>query len=365
MRMLGDISSGVGSSVSEVAYLYGTLRTQGRAFSRDIYQFTGRGIPIVKELAKQFKVAESAVMGLVEKGQVGFKDIERAMQSMTDVGGQFHDMMAAQSKTLVGQTSNLADAWDQLKTSMGQSQEGMLKNTISWATDTVRELDKVAKRRNFVLEATGGKGPEDSHVGPQAHFVSKWIDEMMDKNDYHSEVNGFADKWLQKFDKITSLSTGKSPEVVPSGVRRDPKTGKEEIQYGIQTFPNERLNATAPFLREMAEERKAIVRRMDAGIDVSSGNAQLKILDKILKEFNAVQDLEKTKTDKTGGGSAPKDLETLAKMNRATQINVHIENLVRELTNNVETQKEALAMNTNEVAKALVAAVNDIYAIEK
>ena len=38
LRMLGDIGAGVGSSLSEVGYLYGTLRTQGRAFSKDIYQ---------------------------------------------------------------------------------------------------------------------------------------------------------------------------------------------------------------------------------------------------------------------------------------------------------------------------------------
>ena len=70
MRMLGDISSGVGLSLSEVGYLYGTLRTQGRAYATDIRQFTGRGIPIIKELAKQFKVTDGEVMKLVEDGKV-------------------------------------------------------------------------------------------------------------------------------------------------------------------------------------------------------------------------------------------------------------------------------------------------------
>jgi hypothetical protein len=48
LTMLGDIASGVGAPIGELAYLYGTARTQGRLFSRDIYQLSGRGIPIVR-----------------------------------------------------------------------------------------------------------------------------------------------------------------------------------------------------------------------------------------------------------------------------------------------------------------------------
>ena len=44
--MLGNVAAGVGSQLSDIAYLYGTLRTQGRAYAVDIRQFAGRGIPI-------------------------------------------------------------------------------------------------------------------------------------------------------------------------------------------------------------------------------------------------------------------------------------------------------------------------------
>jgi len=76
IRMLGDVASALKIPFADIAYLYGTLKTQGRAFSKDIYQFTGRGIPIVKELAKQFNVTDSEVMKLVEDGKVGFKEVE-------------------------------------------------------------------------------------------------------------------------------------------------------------------------------------------------------------------------------------------------------------------------------------------------
>ena len=40
--MLGNVASGVGAPLQDIAYLYGTLRTQGRAFTVDIRQFAGR-----------------------------------------------------------------------------------------------------------------------------------------------------------------------------------------------------------------------------------------------------------------------------------------------------------------------------------
>lgn len=81
--MLGNVAAGVGSQLSEIAYLYGTLRTQGRAYAVDIRQFAGRGIPIYEELAKVLGVTKDEVSGLVKEGKVGFKEVEQAFKNMT------------------------------------------------------------------------------------------------------------------------------------------------------------------------------------------------------------------------------------------------------------------------------------------
>ena len=62
--MLGNVASGVGAPLQDIAYLYGTLRTQGRAFTVDIRQFAGRGIPIYEELAKVLGVTKDEVPAL-------------------------------------------------------------------------------------------------------------------------------------------------------------------------------------------------------------------------------------------------------------------------------------------------------------
>jgi tape measure domain-containing protein len=109
MTQLGDLASGLGIPLGDLAYLYGTARAQGRLFAADINQFSSRGVPILKSLAKVLGVSEQEVKKLVEAGKVGFPELEKAMALMTQEGSQFGGMMAAQSSTFNGLMSTLKD----------------------------------------------------------------------------------------------------------------------------------------------------------------------------------------------------------------------------------------------------------------
>ena len=93
LRMLGDISAGIGAPITEIATLYGKAKVQGRLFAKDINELTGRGIPVIGELAKQFGVAENKVQDLVTEGKIGFPEVQKAFQAMTGSGGQFEKLM--------------------------------------------------------------------------------------------------------------------------------------------------------------------------------------------------------------------------------------------------------------------------------
>lgn len=114
LRRLGDVAAGIGVPVEDLAEIYGKARIQGRLMAEDINQLTGRGIPIIGELAKQFGVAESEVRKLVESGAVGFENLEQAFIDMTAEGGQFAGLMEAQSGTIAG-------VWSTAKDVIGQS----------------------------------------------------------------------------------------------------------------------------------------------------------------------------------------------------------------------------------------------------
>lgn len=119
LTRLGDVSSAIGAPIGEIAELYGKARVQGRLFAEDVNQFTGRGIPLIQELAKQFGTTDDQVKKLVETGQVGFRNLEQAFVSMTGKGGQFSGMMVEQSRTLLGQWSSLKDTMEQIARTIG------------------------------------------------------------------------------------------------------------------------------------------------------------------------------------------------------------------------------------------------------
>lgn len=109
MQQLGDVSAAVGAPINDLAYLMGTLRTQGRAFTIDIRQFAQRGIPIYEYLAKVLGKSEAEISKMIEAGKIGFPEVQKAFEAMTGEGGKFHDTMAKQSKSLSGLFSTLKD----------------------------------------------------------------------------------------------------------------------------------------------------------------------------------------------------------------------------------------------------------------
>lgn len=141
LRMIGDVSSGIGAPLGDIAEIYGKARVQGRLFMEDINQLTGRGIPIIGELAKQFGVAESEVRELVSSGQVSFANLQQAMRDMTSQGGRFAGMMEAQSKTLSGVWSTLKDNVSLALRDVGQEiVDGLdIKQVVTDVTQGVQE----------------------------------------------------------------------------------------------------------------------------------------------------------------------------------------------------------------------------------
>jgi tape measure domain-containing protein len=109
MKMLGEISSGVGVPMSQLAYVFGQVRVAGKLMGGDLMQFTNAGVPMISQLSKVLNVSEADVKDMVSAGKVGFPEVQKAIQQMTDEGGRFHGMMAAQSTTLSGLWSTLTD----------------------------------------------------------------------------------------------------------------------------------------------------------------------------------------------------------------------------------------------------------------
>ncbi|MBO0947252.1 tape measure protein [Fibrella forsythiae] len=155
VKMLGDVAAGTSQPLGEIAYLYGTLKTQGRAYAQDIRQFAGRGIGIYAELAKVLKINTDEVNDFVSAGKVGFKEVEQAFKNMTSGQGVFAGLTEAQSKSLVGLTSQLSDAWEAALNDIGKQNEGLAADIIKGATTAVQSYQQLIDTLQVIAAAYG------------------------------------------------------------------------------------------------------------------------------------------------------------------------------------------------------------------
>ena len=145
LTRLGDIASGLSMPLNDLVYLYGTTMAQGRLYTQDLNQFTGRGIPMIEELAKVFGVAESKVKDLVEAGKVGFPEVQKVIENLTGEGSKFGGLMEEQSKTITGQISNIEDAIASMFNDMGKQSEGVINTALSGVTYMVEHYEQFGR----------------------------------------------------------------------------------------------------------------------------------------------------------------------------------------------------------------------------
>lgn len=150
LRKLGDVASGVGIPLGDISQIYGKIMSTGKVSGETLAQMGERGIPIMSVLAKTMGVAKEEVAGLVSKGKVGFPEFQKALNSMTDSGGQFAGMMEKQSLTINGLFSSLKDTVELTLAKVGASLiknlnlKDVLSTAITWLGQWGDKLSELA-----------------------------------------------------------------------------------------------------------------------------------------------------------------------------------------------------------------------------
>lgn len=159
---LGDISAGLGLSLGDLVYLYGTTMAQGRMFTQDLRQFMGRGIPMAEEIGKILvaqgkatKGTQAEVQDAVTKGKVNAEMVKLAIENMTAAGSRFGGLMEKQSSTLEGQWSNIEDTVDMMFNDMGKSTEGVFNSALTVVTTILDNWQSIVKVIGSAIAAVG------------------------------------------------------------------------------------------------------------------------------------------------------------------------------------------------------------------
>lgn len=156
---LGDVAAGMGLNLKDLVMLYGTTIAKGKMDTMDLYQFLNRGIPIADEIAKVMGLdvtnAIKEVQKQIKAGKVTSDVFIQAMRNMSAEGSKFGGLMEAQSKTIIGQISNIQDAIENKFNEIGKSQEGVINTGLGVVSTLIENWDTVGKVLMTVVAAYG------------------------------------------------------------------------------------------------------------------------------------------------------------------------------------------------------------------
>lgn len=268
---LGDIAAGLSIPIKDLAFLYGTTMVQGRLYTQDLNQFLGRGIPLADELAKQFGKNKSEVKKLVEEGKIGFPEVQKAIEALTNEGSKFGGLMEAQSKTIKGQLSNIEDAWEQMINEIGRSQEENISGALDITGKLIENWKTIGK---VVLTAAAAIGSYKAAVVTLAAIrkVSDTATVLNTGQHLRSVLTLEQQAKLSKMKLSTSsLAYAKAVQTEVHAELQKQKALVQTTQIEVQAAEKEIAFAT---MREKKAAEAVAAKRSQVGAAMMSGNAK-------------------------------------------------------------------------------------------
>ena len=92
---------------------------------------------------------------MVEAGMIGFPEVQKVIQNLTNEGGMFFNLMQEQSKTITGQISNIGDSFSMMLNEIGKANEGIINDALSSVSYLIENYEKVGK---ILIELVGTYG---------------------------------------------------------------------------------------------------------------------------------------------------------------------------------------------------------------
>ena len=120
LKLTADAAAVAGTSLNDMGMIINQVRTSGSAYTEDLNQLAGRGIPIYQWLGDEAGVAASEVKKLASEGKISSEMLERAIQK--NIGGAAKTM----GESFSGSVANAQAA-------LGRLGEALLKPAFSQA----------------------------------------------------------------------------------------------------------------------------------------------------------------------------------------------------------------------------------------
>ena len=142
MTQLGDLAGGNADKMNRIALAYGQMLAKGKVTGEELRQMTEAGVPLQNALAESIGVTGDEFSKMVSKGQVGIKELDKAIEELTTGNGKFAGMMEKQSQTMQGMLSTLQDNVSEFFRQMGEGAFGEIKDALSDLMAQLKEWEQ-------------------------------------------------------------------------------------------------------------------------------------------------------------------------------------------------------------------------------
>lgn len=142
MQKLGDLAGGNAEKMNRIALAYGQMLAKGKVTGEELRQMTEAGVPLQNALAESIGVTGEEFSKMVSKGQVGIKELDKAIEELTTGNGKFAGMMEKQSQTMKGMFSTLQDEVSEFFRQMGEGAFGEVKDALSDLMEQLKEWEQ-------------------------------------------------------------------------------------------------------------------------------------------------------------------------------------------------------------------------------
>lgn len=237
IKTIGDVSSATGKELNELAKIYGKVFVKGKMQAEELNQFSEAGVPIIKELQKQYNATAEEIFDMGSKGKLSFEDMNSALKAMTSDGGVFFNAMQAQSETFNGKISTLLGNLSELGRALSKLElpKKLVDEANKLAKLLATELDDDADptKKNTFMDKVGAAFVSRQALGTGKAFESeeqaKRIAAQGLQDIKDAKNNRAVDKFFEDKDKEAAQRKAEAAARLASGSGSDSK-GKMDAQ---------------------------------------------------------------------------------------------------------------------------------------
>ncbi len=252
LKFLGDVSAGTGKDLSEMAIIFGQIRSTGRLMGQDLLQLINAGFNPLQQISEKTGKSVGVLKEEMEKGLVSFDMVKQAFIDATSAGGTFFNLMEKQSQSVGGILSTVEGNID-----------GILKNLFTATSGPVKAfVDQLLTLSEAFLHLS--ESSEQSQDRMQQQKISAFVDDFKAFASAFKDVNAAAKINIQTIDEEIAALKKRNDEIYNGAEAKegeyranfDAIDSKKLEKQAILEYADSLNKTVTPAVKALTEEEK-------------------------------------------------------------------------------------------------------------